>query len=268
MGMFVTIVTGFVEPRTRRILLSNGGHLPPLMRARDGSYTDLPPQMPPLGIVPGLVYPTDTLVLDGGCVYLFTDGLTESLDGDGKQIGLAGVKRLLDSVAGTSPDDRLQTIVTELEAVSRRFNDDITMLLIELGEPVLLLQIGADPRELAQVRTAVQEAAEREGCGQKCVADIVMAVNEACMNVIQHAYKGDVTGVIEIEMRREVDALEIVLRDFAPPVDPGGIKPRPLEELRPGGLGTFFIRETMDDCRYGNLCGRDGNFLRMTKKIT
>ena len=267
MGMFVTIVAGFVEPQAHRIVLSNGGHLPPLLRAHDGSYTELPPQMPPLGIVAGLVYPTDTLVLDGGCVYLFTDGLTESLDASSKQLGLAGVRRLLDSVAGETPDARLPAIITELEATSRRFNDDITMLLIELGEPVLALQFAADPRELAQVRTAVQEAAEIEGCGQKCVADVVMAVNEACMNIIQHAYKGDASGLIELEMRREGAALEVVIRDFAPPVDPCGIKPRPLEELRPGGLGTFFIRETMDDCRYGNLCGRDGNFLRMTKKI-
>lgn len=267
LGMFVTIVTGFVDPRTRRISLANAGHLPPLQRDRGGRYTELPPQMPPLGIVAGLVYPTDTLVLDGGCVYLFTDGLTESLDDAGHQLGLAGLRRLLDEVAAVPADLRLLSTVTELEAAGRRFNDDITMLLIELDEPLLSLRIPADPRELAQVRSAVQEIADAEGCGAKCTADIVMAVNEACMNIIQHAYKGDPNGVIELHVRRDDGMLEVVLRDSAPPVDPDEIRPRPLEDLRPGGLGTFFIREAMDDCTYGNLGGCNGNFVRMTKRI-
>lgn len=267
LGMFVTIVAGFLDPRTRRIALANGGHLPPLQRSKTGRYAELPPQMPPLGIVAGLAYPTDTLVLDGGCVYLFTDGLTESLDGGGRQLGLAGLKRLLDEVADTPADMRLLSLVTELEAAGRRFNDDITMLLIELEEPLLSLRIAADPRELAQVRTTVQEAAEAAGCGAKCVADIVMAVNEACMNIIQHAYKGDPAGTIDVEMRRDGEALEVWLRDHAPVVDPDDIKPRALEELRPGGLGTFFIQEAMDECTYGNLGACNGNYVRMSKRI-
>ena len=174
---------------------------------------------------------------------------------------------LLDEVAAVPADLRLLSTVTELEAAGRRFNDDITMLLIELDEPLLSLRIPADPRELAQVRSAVQEIADAEGCGAKCTADIVMAVNEACMNIIQHAYKGDPNGVIELHVRRDDGMLEVVLRDSAPPVDLDEIRPRPLEDLRPGGLGTFFIRETMDDCTYGNLGGCNGNFVRMTKRI-
>lgn len=267
LGMFVTMVAGYVDPRSRRIVVANGGHLPPLQRLRSGSYREFPPQMPPLGIVAGLAYPTDTLVLDDGCVYLFTDGLTESLDEAGQQLGLLGLTKLLDAVAGMPCDIRLLSLVTELEAVGRRFNDDITMLLIELDPPLLSLRIPADPRELAQVRATVQETAEAEGCGAKCVADIVMAVNEACMNIIQHAYKGDPAGTIDIEMRRDGAALEVLLRDHAPAVDIDGIQPRPLEDIRPGGLGTYFIREAMDDCTYGNLGACNGNYVRMTKRI-
>jgi len=125
----------------------------------------------------------------------------------------------------------------------------------------------AVPGSLALIRTAVQAAAETRGCGPKCVADIVMAVNEACMNIIQHAYKGDASGVIELEMHSTATELEVVLKDFAPPVDVDGIGPRRLEDVRPGGLGTFFIRQSMDDCTYGNLHDRCGNYLRMKKKI-
>lgn len=266
-GMFVTIVAGFFEPDTHRIALANGGHLPPLQRARNGRYTEFQPQMPPLGIVAGLSYPTDTLVLDDGSVYLFTDGVTESLDGEGRQLGLSGLRGLLDKVAETPAELRLSSAIAELEADGRRIDDDITMLLIELQKPLLSLRIAADPRELAQVRTIVQDAVAAVGCGAKCAAEIVMAVNEACMNIIQHAYKGDPDGTIDLEIRRDGDALEVWLRDHAPTVDPEDIKPRALEELRPGGLGTFFIREAMDDCTYGNLGESNGNYVRMTKRI-
>ncbi len=131
----------------------------------------------------------------------------------------------------------------------------------------LLERFDAVPGSLALIRTTVQAAAEARGCNPKCVADIVMAVNEACMNIIQHAYKGDASGVIELEMYSTSTELEVVLKDFAPPVDVDDIRPRRLEDVRPGGLGTFFIRQSMDDCTYGNLHDTCGNYLRMKKKI-
>lgn len=134
-------------------------------------------------------------------------------------------------------------------------------------ETLLTLRCEAVPASLARVRAAVQGALQALGCGPKCVGDVVMAVNEACMNIIQHAYKDGTGGVIDLELRRTPDDLEVTLKDFAPPVDVDSIRPRRLEDLRPGGLGTFFIRQSMDDCTYGTLHGRCGNYLRMRKKI-
>ena len=134
-------------------------------------------------------------------------------------------------------------------------------------QPPLLARFEAVAGSLALIRTTVQAAAEARGCDPKCVSDIVMAVNEACMNIIQHAYKGDATGVIELELSSTATELEVVLKDFAPPVDVDDIRPRRLEDVRPGGLGTFFIRQSMDHCTYGNLHDACGNYLRMKKKI-
>lgn len=117
------------------------------------------------------------------------------------------------------------------------------------------------------VRERVQEVAEDIGCSKKLISDVVIAVNEACMNIMQHAYKGDKSGEIVLEMQRASGELEVVLTDFAEPVDPAVIRPRDLEDVKPGGLGTFFIQEIMDECTYGNLDNSEGNFLRMRKKI-
>lgn len=132
---------------------------------------------------------------------------------------------------------------------------------------VLTLRCEAVPASLARVRAAVQSALEAIGCDQRCVSDVVMAVNEACMNIIQHAYGNGPGGLIELEVRRTPDELEVMLKDFAPPVDVDSIRPRRLDDLRPGGLGTFFIRQSMDECNYGTLHGDCGNYLRMRKRI-
>ncbi|MGE0384245.1 MAG: ATP-binding protein [Gammaproteobacteria bacterium] len=135
------------------------------------------------------------------------------------------------------------------------------------GTPALALCFCADPAELKTVRDKVRDVLVQAGADAKTAADVVIAVNEACMNIIQHAYKGDCSGEISLRIHNNGGQIEIELQDRAAPVDCSSIKPRPIEELRPGGLGTYFIQEIMDDCVYGNLQDGAGNFLRMTKRV-
>tara|TARA_Y100001934_G_scaffold260567_1_gene332964 strand:+ start:189 stop:536 length:348 start_codon:yes stop_codon:yes gene_type:complete len=113
----------------------------------------------------------------------------------------------------------------------------------------------------------VSEAAKSSGCEEDCVRDIVLAVDEACQNVIRHAYGGDPEQVICIDIRRSSDRLFFDVMDFAVPVDPSQIKARSLDEIRPGGLGTHFIDECMDEAEYPTPPPGVGNLLRMVKRI-
>ncbi|MFT4560405.1 MAG: sigma-B regulation protein RsbU (phosphoserine phosphatase) [Gammaproteobacteria bacterium] len=133
--------------------------------------------------------------------------------------------------------------------------------------PMLELRFPSDPKRLRMVREKVQEVTEEIGCSKKLISDLVIAINEACMNIMQHAYKGDRSGEILLEIQKEQGNLEVLLTDYAAPIDPKLIRPRDLDDVKPGGLGTHFIQEIMDDCTYGNLEDREGNFLRMRKKI-
>ena len=119
--------------------------------------------------------------------------------------------------------------------------------------PTLELRFPSDPKRLRMVREKVQEVAEEIGCSKKLISDLVIAINEACMNIMQHAYKGDKSGEILLEIQTDSGDLQVVLTDFAEPIDPANIRPRDLEDVKPGGLGTYFIQEIMDDCTYGNL---------------
>jgi anti-sigma regulatory factor (Ser/Thr protein kinase) len=131
----------------------------------------------------------------------------------------------------------------------------------------LVLRIPAVPELLRVIREQVREAAERMGCDAECTAEIVLAVNEACMNVMQHAYRGRSDGEIVLRMRNNGDSIEVQVEDTAAPVDVSTIVPRCLDEVRPGGLGTHFMRSVMDECIYGRNRQGDGNLLRMIKSI-
>lgn len=132
---------------------------------------------------------------------------------------------------------------------------------------LLELRVAAAADRLKLVRTVVAEAVTLAGGGPECVADVVLAVDEACQNVIRHAYGGDSRGDMVITLSRDGDWLEVVLVDFAPPVDPGRIRPRDLNDIRPGGLGTHIIREVMDAVEYTPAPPGAGNRVRMTKRI-
>ena len=120
---------------------------------------------------------------------------------------------------------------------------------------------------LKQVRMSVLAAARHCGFDDAVAQDIVLAVDEACKNVIVHAYEG-VEGEDDIVLSvfESEDGIAVQLRDFAPPVDPARIVPRDLDDVRPGQLGTHFIREIMDSNDYMAAPDGAGNLLLMTKR--
>ena len=136
-----------------------------------------------------------------------------------------------------------------------------------MAERVLELRLPARAEELKNIRSAVRECAERAGMREACVQDVVMAIDEACQNVIRHAYGEACSGDILLEVDREDDSLVFCLKDFAPPVDPSRIHPRDLDDVRPGGLGTHLIREVMDSAGFVEDPPGCGNLLRMVKRI-
>ncbi|MDX1434342.1 MAG: ATP-binding protein [Gammaproteobacteria bacterium] len=136
------------------------------------------------------------------------------------------------------------------------------------GEPIVEMRIVARPERLRLVRAVVSEAATSNGCSHSCAQDIVIAVDEACQNVIRHAYGGDPRGEILLDIRRDGDRLAFHLVDFAPPIDQSKVRPRALEELKPGGLGTHFMKTCMDECGFLTPPAGAGNCLRMVKRIS
>lgn len=136
------------------------------------------------------------------------------------------------------------------------------------GERIGHMRIASRPESLKRVRTLVNDAGAAAGCSRGCVTEMIMAVDEACQNIIRHAYGGDPGGEIVVDIRRQDDCIAIHLLDFAAPVDVSKVKPRHLDDVKPGGLGTHFIQQCMDECGFLTPPDGAGNCLRLIKKIT
>ncbi len=132
---------------------------------------------------------------------------------------------------------------------------------------VLQLCFPARAAELKRIRDAVRESLEGCGCSAKSTADIVLAIDEACQNIIRHAYRGESDNVIELEVEHRGDGLVFTLADQAPAIDPSLVKPRYLDDIRPGGLGTHFISRVMDEVEFLRPASGRGNLLRMVRRI-
>jgi serine/threonine-protein kinase RsbW len=121
---------------------------------------------------------------------------------------------------------------------------------------------------LASIGEFVAQAAEQAGLDAQAVYAVQMAVDEACTNIIEHAYGGEGRGAIECACRVGDEGLTVILRDQGRPFDPGSISHpdlcASLEDRKESGLGLYFMRCLMDEVRFEFT--DSGNVLTMVKR--
>ena len=124
--------------------------------------------------------------------------------------------------------------------------------------PEVLLTMPARPEGVGVVRQALAGMADALDFDASVLADMKMAVTEACTNVVVHAYEED-AGVLEVEMLADEAGLTIVVRDHG-----SGIQPRPARSEPPAlGLGLPLIAALSDSFELRGSAGR-GTEVRMT----
>ncbi|MCS3903033.1 sigma-B regulation protein RsbU (phosphoserine phosphatase) [Methylohalomonas lacus] len=128
-GMFITIVSGFFNPHNGSVSFANAGHLPPLFQDADGHFHEYAAAVPPLGVLADSEFPTQTLQLAGGCLYLYTDGVTESRDLLGAQLEVRGFKDIIRAHADKSLPQRLMNLINDIMR-DQSPHDDTTLMLI------------------------------------------------------------------------------------------------------------------------------------------
>ncbi len=128
------------------------------------------------------------------------------------------------------------------------------------------LAIASDPRLLKIVRMTIMHLTELAGFGEEEQKSVALAVDEACSNIIKHAYDGATDRPILIRFQLLDRGLRVLLRDYGRKADLSKIKSRELDDIRPGGLGVHLIRSVMDVVEYDNSLD-EGNLLTLEKYL-
>ena len=121
---------------------------------------------------------------------------------------------------------------------------------------------------LKEVRVFAREIFKRSSVFKKDTDDLVLALAEAAQNIVKHGYGNQPTNdEMKIVIKFEDNVLSMELMDKGKPVVPSNIKPRDLDDIKAGGLGTFFIGQIMDEVVFKTTKINWVNHLILTKSF-
>jgi serine/threonine-protein kinase RsbW len=110
----------------------------------------------------------------------------------------------------------------------------------------VIINIPSHPKYLSVVRAATVKMGNLCRMAEPEIEDVELAVDEACSNVIKHAYKRDTSKKIVVKYVINQKYFKVVIEDSGSKADEDLIKGRNFEDIRPGGLGVHLIKRVFD----------------------
>jgi serine/threonine-protein kinase RsbW len=198
---------------------------------------------------------------------MYTDGVTEAMDGAG---AFFSDERLRAAVAGPGGGSAEQLATAVLGQVSAFADgtppaDDIAVLVIRRAPDQLHLRSALT--EIDRLAEEVARVGRDHALPEELVFDLRLALEEAVTNVIRHGYGGREDGEIRVGFRVTPEAITATVEDDAPPFDPREWPdpPLPPEGADVHGVGVYLIKRMMDEVDYRHRGSR--NVLTLTKRI-
>lgn len=132
------------------------------------------------------------------------------------------------------------------------------------------LEIDSDLKNLETIADFVMDATKNAGLSAAESFHVQMSVDEACTNIIQHAYDGE-SGALRLCCDYDGECFTVTIEDQGRPFDPDTI-PQPdlrssLQERSVGGLGLYFMKTMMDEVHF-EFSDECGNRLTMVKRVS
>jgi anti-sigma regulatory factor (Ser/Thr protein kinase) len=141
---------------------------------------------------------------------------------------------------------------------------------MESVERTFQLHVPSSTENLSMIREFVGRVGERAGMDSAELTKLELAVDEACANVIEHAYGSDHTHEVTVKATVDGEAVQIEIVDTGRCFDPSAVEQVNLDQLisqrKSGGLGMRLIRSLMDEVQYHVVPGQK-NELRMVKRL-
>jgi sigma-B regulation protein RsbU (phosphoserine phosphatase) len=265
--MFVTVFYGIFRVTDGAFEYCNGGHLPPLLTSEEGLRSVDAPGGMALGIMEDAAYETHHLVLKkGSALFLFTDGITEAVNMEGKDFALGRLENLLRPLGAESPKTIVENVmraVSEFAGEKEQF-DDLTAMVLRYdpapetaaGEGVEIYELTASLKEIPPLAEKVSAFLGRCGSPERVIFAVNLALEELIVNVISYGCNDGKDHLIRVEIHRgHPNEVKVVLIDDGHPFDPISHAlelniGREVQQRAIGGLGIHLARKMIDEIHY------------------
>ena len=277
--MFVTLLMGVLDLSTGRLLYANAGHEPPVLVGSNTRFLPVENNIP-LGLRPEWEYSEqEVTIIPGTTLFLYTDGFTEAETVDKKQYGRDRMFKEAIRLAAKRLDSR--TFVKDIRQTVRQFvnyipqMDDISLLAIKYKgkvDPKIYYRsilLNNDVQEVPVLTVFISGICDDMNFDNLTKSRVNLAIEEAVVNVMNHAYAPGERGNIQLEVTAYDDVVSFVLKDKGKPFDPTAMPEVDVDEYvatrSVGGLGIHLTRNYMDKVDYQRTNGQ--NVLTMKKNL-
>lgn len=275
-NIFVTLFIGVLDLPTGHLRYCNAGHELPIL-VDQGSTLEAKPNLP-VGLFEDFDYEMQEMVMQpGSALFLYTDGLTEARNANGKLFGRDRVVQMIESCGSTDPKQLVETAIEHWHQFigTTEQSDDLTLLALSytpsqeqsiMGDGITLKN---DVKEVEALGFFVKQVAEQLSLDKSLTGKLRLAVEEAVVNVMEYAYPKGTTGEVNIRATSNGNMLRFIISDTGISFNPTEVTAADTtlsaEERPIGGLGILLVRELMDSINYERIDGK--NVLTLSKKI-
>jgi sigma-B regulation protein RsbU (phosphoserine phosphatase) len=271
---FMTLCYARFDHVRQQVTFVDCGHTKTIhLSNRTGELHTLEGDSLPLGVSEREVYTQVTVPFAPGDVFCFySDGVTEAHNTEGELFGYDRLAATVREFGHRSPDDLVESVRQAVVQFSNRevFPDDLTCVAVRISpdghsdashgalanEAPLAqdaMEAVSDLTELATIRAFVRNfcrTAPPEPMDDTRLSELVLAVNEACSNIMRHAYDGRTNEPIRVEVESYEDRVNVILYNSGKQFDPGSAAPPSFDGSRDGGFGVYMIANSVDRAVY------------------
>jgi anti-sigma regulatory factor (Ser/Thr protein kinase)/putative methionine-R-sulfoxide reductase with GAF domain len=189
MGEFAMATAAYAvfDPETGNLRLASAGHLPPMVIGNGSArLLEIAPATPLGAFLYGSIHDHELKLAEGETLLFYTDGLIER-----RGVPLTdSMERLRQLVAPAESGEAACELAFERQVPAHGLLDDVAIVTLQnlVTPAVLELRLSADPSVLTDVRRSMRRWLRRTGMDEQSVADMTLAVSEACANAVEHAY--------------------------------------------------------------------------------
>lgn len=258
-GMFATLFLGILTISTGEMVFSNAGHNIPFVLKANGDVEPLP-RLPglALAVMESISYSKANYKFNvRDSLVLYTDGVTEAMNPDGKLLTDARLLEILKQFKGSTAKELVYEILekTRLFVNGASQSDDISMLVLKyLGSKRMNYKLNGVPEEINLLSQAIEKFAAENSIPQNVAYKVKLSLDELLTNTMTYGYTEGEKRDMSVSLAVEDRALIIETRDNAVPFNPLEMDEPDINlsiDERPiGGLGIHIVQKMMDEISY------------------